>query len=430
VRLTNVTSSGNGGRGIRVRDSAQVAAHGVVADGNHGGGVVVAAGRLDVDGASEIDANLGGSPVAFGAKVAPGATLTLTGTQATPIKVNGNAGLGLLLLGNFSGSFVEIAANGIQGAWVSTVDTPAFGVGNTLFAACDFHDNGASPGPYPPGGLTVLRTRTTTASAAERVQLTYDGTSGFVASQVHDNLGDGVTLGGSPVPATGLCAILPAGLACGAVDAIVEDVVVSGNEQGIVVQELDAGTSGTVPLLFGNTIKGNASAGLHVSTSFVFPDPMNGLSISGNLVGHNGFADATCTSAESASQVIFEGPVAATAAHASECAAEGTVVGCNGQLACAWNPYLSSGNCQPAYPFDSFACGTYEVNKVTGYCRSCAGNPDLQVGVLAFGGAWVNVSNTSWMVSSPQEGLDWEALGPQSFVSTAGLVCPGTNLCP
>src|SRR5262245_44088736 len=79
VTVSNVVSSGNGGAGIRVKDAATVAAHDVVVTGNHGGGVNVAAGRLDIDGASQIGSNQGGSPVAFGVKVAPGAILTLTG---------------------------------------------------------------------------------------------------------------------------------------------------------------------------------------------------------------------------------------------------------------------------------------------------------------------------------------------------------------
>ena len=78
-------------------------------------------------------------------------------------------------------------------------------------------------------------------------------------SRVHDNPGDGITLGGDPTPASGLCAILPAGLGCGAVDAIVQNTLVYANQQGIVVQEQDADQSATVPILFRNTITENTA---------------------------------------------------------------------------------------------------------------------------------------------------------------------------
>jgi hypothetical protein len=339
VTLSNVTVNGNGGNGIRVRDTATVTAHGVTV-----------AGRLDVDGASSVNGNTGGSPVAYGAKVAPGAVLTLTGSSGTPIHVNGNQGVGLLLLGNVSGTFVEIASNAIQGVWVDTVDAPICAASNTILGACDVHGNGTAPGAYPPGGLTVLRTRSSTASQAERFQLTYGG-GAFTPTTVHDNLGDGVTIGGDRTPTTGLCALLPAPLACGAVDGIVDAATVSGNQRGIVVQELDEGSSGTVPVLYGNMIKGNAGVGLYVYTSHVVPDPLNGRVINENLIGHNGFSDATCTSAEAASQVVFDGPVAASAAVVTQCAGASTVTACNSTpgLLCVWNPYRASNNCQPSY---------------------------------------------------------------------------------
>lgn len=438
VVLTNVTLIGNGSRGIRVRDAATVAAHDVTVSGNHGGGVLVAAGRLDMDGTSAIDGNLGGSPVAFGAMAAPGAVLTLTGTQATPILVNGNAGVGLLLLGNFSGAFVEVATNGIQGVWVDTVDAPAFAdpnaggplLRNAAFVACDIHGNGTNPGVYPPGGLTVLRTRTSTATAAERFQLTFASSGGFIASQVHDNLGDGVTLGGSPVPATGLCAILPAPLACGAVDALVEDATVSGNHRGIVIQELNESDSGTVPLLLGDTIKGNSDVGLYVYTSHVLRDPTTGYAINGNLIGHNGFSDATCTSQETASQVIFDGPVAPSAATAAQCAAAATEYACDSLLACVWNSNLPSDYCRPAYPFSAVTCEVGLSNTITGYCRACGGPSVFEAGVVVIDGAWVNALNNSWMVAGVQEGIDWSAVGGDSFLSTASAVCSSSSICP
>jgi hypothetical protein len=241
-----------------------------------------------------------------------------------------------------------------------------------------------------------------------------------------------VPSGGERPPTTGLCALLPAPLACGAVDGIVDAATVSGNQRGIVVQELDEGSSGTVPVLYGNMIKGNAGVGLYVYTSHVVPDPLNGRVINENLIGHNGFSDATCTSAEAASQVVFDGPVAASAAVVTQCAGASTVTACNSTpgLLCVWNPYRASNNCQPSYRIGNPDCSDTNSNTITGYCRGCIGNADLRSGIVAVNGAWVNASNVHWITNSFEANLDWYA-DEYSYVATAGLVCLAAAVqCP
>lgn len=410
--------------------SAQLSGQDVAIVNNGGGGLAVLAGRADLGGATRIDDNHGGTPVAFGVKVAPGAILTLTGATGAPVAVDGNDGVGVVVLGNFQGQYVEAIGNGTQGVWVDTSDAPAFGLQNASLTAFDVSGNGANPGAYPPGGITVLQTRSTTASDAERFLL-QQGAGVGTQSRVHDNLGDGITLGGDPTPGTGLCAILPSGLACGAVDGTVENTHVTGNRQGIVIQQQDSTTSGTVPVLYANYIVGNAGVGLHVSTSFV-PSNVSGLYINGNVIGSNGW-DVACTGTESSPQVEFDGPVVASAAVTAACAAHLDEASCNadGANTCIYNPSAVPPNCRPSYPIGTYFCGATTANSFSGYDRGGIENEDLRVAILVTGGAWVNVENDQFLTSAFQVSLDWTPIGSDSYASNLGTTCSSApQACP
>lgn len=435
--LNNVALTQNGSAGLMIADAAVVVgAQDLVADTNAGGGVLVSAGRADISGASQINGNHGGAPVAFGVQVAPGAILTLTGANGAPIQINGNDGVGLLARGNFNGAYVETANNGAQGVWVATTDAPVFPEGgplaqNAVLAAFDIHSNGASPGAYPGGGLTVLRTRMTTTSMStllstgiyvpERFVLK-EGPALSVQSRVHDNLGDGVTLGGDPTPSTGLCAIVPTSLSCGAVDGFVANTLIYDNSDGLVIQEQDTNQSATVPNVFRSYITENSGVGLHVYTSYVGFD-QNANYINGNTIGHNGWPSPTCNSGvlETAPQIEFDGQVAASAGTIAACRAHASATACNLDRShtCLWNQdiFNSSGTdpCRPSYLLSTTDCSANQ-NVVTGYLGT--GNPDLVVGVLATSGAWVNGINASWIHGGDlMEGKDWSTLGLSSFFS-------------
>ena len=409
---------------------AQLSGQGLAITNNGSGGLAVLAGRADLGGATRIVGNHGGTPVAFGVKVAPGAILTLTGANGAPVAVDGNDGVGVVVLGNFQGQYVEAIGNGTQGVWVDTSDAPAFGLQNASLAAFDVSGNGANPGAYPPGGITVLQTRSTTASDAERFLL-QQGAEVGTQSRVHDNLGDGITLGGDPTPGTGLCAILPSGLACGAVDGTVESTHVMGNRQGIVIQQQDSTTSGTVPVLFGNYIVGNAGVGLHVSTSFI-PSNVSGLYINGNIIGSNGW-DVACTGTESSPQVEFDGPVVASAAVTAACAAYLDETSCDADRAntCIYNPSAVQPNSRPSYPIGTSSCGDTTANSFSGYDRTGTENEEVKVAILVTGGAWVNVENDEFLTSQFQVLLDWTPIGSDSYASSLGTTCASAaQKCP
>lgn len=435
VVLNGVDLSGNSGIGLELDAGATLTATQLVVNGNGAAGVLVAGGRADIGADSEINFNGGVAsvaPLAFGIRVAPGAVLTLTGTQATPIQVDANAGVGLLSQGNFSGTYVELANNCIQGAWIDTIDAPAFPDGgpysrNAVLAGFDIHGNGGCPGSFPGGGITVLRTRASTTSmnlfndvyVPERFVLGPGPAPGSV-SRVHDNSGDGITLGGS---AASLCAFLPAGLSCGAVDGIVENSVVYGNQEGIVVQQQNADDAGTVPVLFRNFISENAGTGLHVRTSFVGMDNQNAQSINGNTIGHNAWPTPDCSIlvSETAPQVWFDGPVAARAEVVAACSAHASAAECNLDRGhtCLWNEDIFNANlpqpCRPSYIMSTNNCSS-NANVISGY--SGFGNPDLVVGVLAFDGAWVNGINVSWIHGGNlMQGKDYSVEGQTSFFS-------------
>lgn len=450
VTLTAVTFTANAGAGFEIASAtARLIGTDVVATNNGGGGVLVSAGRADLTGATRVNGNHGGAPVSFGAFVAPGAILTLAGANGAHAQVNGNDGVGIVVLGNFSGAFVDVATNGVQGVWIDTTDAPVFPEGggtpaqNALFSGCDVRGNGTSPGVYPGGGVTVLRTRKssvdpTVVGAVQRFLFTQDDPTQD-PSRVRDNLGDGVTLGGDPTPTTGLCAILPPPLACGAVDGIVRNSIVTTNQQGVVVQELDANLSATMPLLIHDTIVANGRAGLHVYTSYVSYDP-NGNYINGNMIGSNGWGGTQCAGTELEPEIHFDGPVAPVASRSIACSSHNaSATACNLDRAntCIWNANIFGAGgqdpCRPSFVLSSSDCSS-NFNIVSGYQHT--GNPDNVVGVFVSGGAWANMINMSWIHGGNLfESQDWTAADASSFASDGPsggeqTCTAATNKCP
>jgi len=207
-----------------------------------------------------------------------------------------------------------------------------------------------------------------------------------------------------------------------------------------VIQQQDAEDLGTVPNILRNSITENSGVGLHVHSSFVGFDA-NGLYINGNIIGHNGWPSPTCDNAvaETASQVLFDGPVAVTASLAADCSAHDTSGTCNADRAhtCLWSQAAADAPlpdpCRPSYVLSTNSCGS-NANSISGY--KGIGNPDLVVGVLAFDGAWVNGINVSWKhAGNLIQGQDWTAEGATSFFSDGPsggeLVCtPAISACP
>src|SRR5262249_5720040 len=133
--------------------------------------------------------NTGGVPVTlpgpitvtipFGVLVTHSAEVTVEGAATADfnalLPIAGNQGIGIINAGNFAGINVMAMNNGEHGVLVVTQDAPNFprdssDVFGTAVAANQFlhntwlrnfnvHNNGASPGLLPAGGVTIFRSR-------------------------------------------------------------------------------------------------------------------------------------------------------------------------------------------------------------------------------------------------------------------------------
>src|SRR5262249_53579952 len=88
---------------------------------------------------------------------------------------------------------------------------------------------------------------------------------------------------------------------------------------------------------------------------------------------------------------------------------------------CLWNEILANNGdpapCRPSYMLGNPDCSS-NFNIVTGYKATGGGNPQQALGVLALGGAWVNLQNISWIHGGNLfEGTDYEWLGAGSGAS-------------
>jgi hypothetical protein len=323
---------------------------------------------------------------ASGVVVVEGGMLTVTGSR-----VLGNAGHGIDLRGGLSASAVEIGSNGGYGILVDSAAP-------VVLTDCDIHHNGQT-------GVYAIRASNATGLVLEGFQ-----------SQVHDNGGNGVTLGDLTAQT-------------GAVLARIADAQIFGNQIGIRVQQKNAGALRTTSTIVFNNIFDNVQSGLYLSSSFQKPLTSQLPPYIGNDVHHNAVV-GLCTPAtgdQFASQVVFDGPISAEPALVAACGQAEidtqnecvSLLNSNGALSggvtneCVWN----GSQCVPAWGMrgnDASFCQDSSRNRIFAYVRDSTADPFTQRGIAAINGAMVNARSNSWgsggaingIFSSSDSGID------------------------
>jgi hypothetical protein len=88
-----------------------------------------------------------------------------------------------------------------------------------------------------------------------------------------------------------------------------------------------------------------------------------------------------------------------------------------------YNPNL--GQYVTAYPVSGMiSCNTTDSNAIYSYDRLGTENEDVRVGIVVSDGAVVDVSYDQFMTTEFVEGLDWVAIGADSFATNGGTNCP------
>lgn len=219
--------------------------------------------------ASTIELNLGDGIVVDSAASASLTDTRIVGNESTGIRANG----GLTALRAVFGENTE------HGVLVET--TQPVSLVDSIFRG-----NGLT-------GATVLR-------ASHGDGFTISGTQSVISG----NAGHGVVLGDASAQS-------------GVVIATVAEAQIFDNEIGIRVQQKDAAAAATWSAILSNNIFNNRSSGLYVSTSYqkYSEELSDRRTIAGNDVHHNAVIGA-CTAAsgaqQSASQIVFDGPIASS----------------------------------------------------------------------------------------------------------------------
>jgi hypothetical protein len=272
--------------GDAVLTSLAVEAHlgaGLVVDPSISGAAAVTFGGA----ASSVSDN--GGP---GVIVQPGAALAMSGTNAAArLPVRGNGGIGIDVRGALIATQVDVSDNGHHGVRVESA-SPVEIVDSSV------HGNGGNPPAGTASGAGVLALQ-----ASHDSGLVIRGTEG----SIRYNAGHGVVLGHLTEQT-------------GAVNGLVQQQQISGNEIGIQVQQKDMSAAATYSTILGNNVFGNRNSGVYISTSYQrYTNTPQQLAFNGNDVHRNAVtpADADiCTAAagavQSASQIVFNGPIAGT----------------------------------------------------------------------------------------------------------------------
>jgi len=407
----NGTAAGASATGLAVSDGSAV--RGLVI-GRFGGDGLALGVDLFRDGFES------GAVLAWGGPTADGAAVTLD-----DVRVSQNSGRGALVAGGLTATHLEAGSNGGEGVLVETA-LPV------EMIDCDVHDSGKRPGLPPNGspGIRVLRA----GSPAGYLGFGF-ATHGF-AGKVHDNGGDGVVLGDLAAQS-------------GVVVGLVSQAEIYGNAVGIRVQQQDDDARRTESAILSNNVHDNTGPGLYARRSFQKAlATADRRTVSANDFHHNSVVGTNaCTPAEadeSASQVVFDGPVGGTDPTVSDVVdpigpdpeftedyrcywgaddTNGrtlTLTDCNnlgnpgptfpesGGVAnhCLWN----GTQCRVAWDIGGVesqqACDSSQ-NRIFAYVNDPAapGAPATQRGVFATNGAYVRARRNTWGVGGATNGV-------------------------
>jgi hypothetical protein len=277
------------GTGILVEDGT-VALTDVKADANEGSGLLVSPSStgvpiVTVSGPLASVSDNGGS----GIFIAPGAEVEITGASAgAKLPVLRNGGSGIEVRGQLQATFVKVGESADHGVLVETDDTAEF-------IESQVNDSGNHPdgGVANRAGVLVLRSPAGFAW------------TGNNAAVVRDNSGHGFVLGHAADQS-------------GHVVADIRGSQIFANDIGIYAEQKDATSARTTTTILTNNIHSNRGSGVYLKSSsqgFVGVDLEQGFS--GNLVHRNSVLPSeqnVCTTlggaVQSASQIVFDGPVA------------------------------------------------------------------------------------------------------------------------
>lgn len=351
-----------------------------------------------------------------------------TAVTTTTLRTSRNHGVGLRVRGALAASLTVVSLNAGDGIVVDSADAVDLDQSNIQF-------NGQHPqlAPTVQSGIRVLRASRPDVydEMSPGVLLSRGGLLVHGSGTLANHLGDGVVVG-------------DANEQTGVIQAVIGDLQIHHNLTGIRVTQRDADTHRTAAAIVSNNIYQNAAAGIHLSTSYMYGVGfVDRRVISANDVHHNAVTpDDQCsvaTATQTQSQVVFDGPVAATPAEIAACqpAQVDTLSECvglnnpNGILSngvnnhCAW----TGTTCTVAWDMSGRSgvesCDSSR-NRIFAYVNDQNASQSTQKGVAALNGAIVGARRNVWGSGGP---------GNATFSEFGSLIdssddCGSISTCP
>jgi len=327
-----------------------------------------------------------------------------TAVDASGLRVLRNRGVGMRVRGALAATQTVVSFNAGDGIVVDSADP-------VDLDQSDLQYNGQHPqlAPTARAGLRVLRaSRPDVVDDLGLVQ-SLGGVQVHGSGTVANQLGDGVVVGDAAVQT-------------GVIHALIGDLQIHHNLAGIRVAQRDFDAHRTAIAILSNNIYQNASAGLFISTSYMYPTySADRRVIAANDVHHNAVTPAdqcsAATATQTQSQVVFDGPVAATPDEVAACQPAGvdTQSECNALS----NPNgVSSNGINNHCVWTGVACtvawdmggreGTGECdssrNRIFAYVNNPNADPSTQRGVAALNDAMVRARRNTWGVGGASNG--------------------------
>jgi len=284
--------------------------------------------------------------------------------------------------------------------------------------------------PTDQAGLRVLRA--SKADVAEfGLPLVRGGVFVHGSGTIANHTGDGVDIGDTAEQT-------------GVVQALIGDLQIHDNRTGIRIVQRDDSAHRTSSSVLSNNIYNNSASGLHVSSSFMYAGYSAAARvISANDVHHNAVTPAgqcsIATATQTAAQVVFDGPVSATAEEILACQPAGvdTAAECNAlsdptgpqsngrNNHCMW----TGASCVVAWDMGgtegSVECDSSR-NRIFAYVNDANDDPSTQKGVFATNGAYTRARRNTWGVGGANNGT----FEDQSSQIDSNNDCGAIATCP
>ena len=260
----------------------------IAADANTNSGLVVtpsagASPQVTLSGSLAGTSDNGGA----GIVVSAGAELEISGTEQAKVLILRNGGVGIEARGRLTATFVKVGQNAEHGVLVESSEL-------VDFLNSQLNDNGRHPAGDNPGqaGALVL---------SAPAEFRWHGTS----SIVRDNTGHGFILGHATNQT-------------GPVIGRILDSQIYANDIGIYVEQKNASNLSTKSTIIANNIYANRGSGVYVKSSYQGFD-FDDRAFAANDIHRNAVTPLETNicvfelgAAQSASQVVFDGPIATT----------------------------------------------------------------------------------------------------------------------